>query len=175
MMETTRIPLLCRQYLDHLPLSSGQRDEIEAQLAAMPATTAREAMANLHRILAGDDVDVTNPAYGSIAARAQVAIGQDDAWAGDDAALQSPQSLLPPHQLKVAPPVHRASMVPEPWGALNPLVRWCKRTFGRDQSPAPWEAGEAAPEPAHPARGGLRRLVLLFLMLGQTALATFYM
>ncbi|GGI54949.1 glucans biosynthesis glucosyltransferase MdoH [Oxalicibacterium solurbis] len=174
-METTRIPLPCRQYLDHLSLPRAQRDEIEAQLTAMPAATAREAMANLHRILAGDDVDVANPAYGSIAARAQTAIEQDDAWACDDAAIQSPQSLAPPQQLKVAPPVHRASMVPEPWGALNPLVRWCKRTFGRDQSPAPWEAGEAAPEPVHPARGGLRRLVLLFLMLGQTALATFYM
>jgi membrane glycosyltransferase len=29
-------------------------------------------------------------------------------------------------QLCVAPPINRASMVPEPWGALNPLVRWCQ-------------------------------------------------
>src|SRR5690606_30238117 len=125
-----------RQYLEHLSLPRTQRDEIEAQLetqlAAMPAATAREAMANLHRILAGDVADVANPAYGSIAARAQTAIEQDDAWACGEAAIQSPQSSPSPHQLKVAPPIHRASMVPEPWGALNPLVRWCKRTFGSD-------------------------------------------
>ena len=100
-MEATRMaPAACRQYLDHLSLPLAQRSEIEsqleAQLAAQPAATTREAMAILHRILAGDDAETVNPAFGSIAARAQTAIEQDDAWACDDTTALPSSSCSPP-------------------------------------------------------------------------------
>src|SRR5690606_32221073 len=79
--------------------------------------------------------------------------------------------------LCVAPPIHRASMVPHPWGALNPLVRWWQSMFSRKQAQA--EEAEASEDgdlpPPGKTGGGLRRLVLLFLMLGQTAMATYFM
>ena len=161
---STRLPPPCRHYLERLSLPQEMRDDIEEQLAALPAASPREAMARLHRLLAGENADAGNPAFGSIAARAQLDIAQDTAWQKDEDAV--------PSQLCVAPPVNRASMVPEPWGALNPLVRWGQSLFGKEEA-----EGKApdAPPPVRPANGGLRRLVLLFLMLGQTALATFYM
>lgn len=162
---STRIPPPCRHYLERLALPQAMRDDIEEQLAALPAASPREAMTRLHRLLAGENADAGNPAFGSIAARARLEIAQDAAW--------KKQEGEPPSQLCIAPPINRASMVPEPWGALNPLVRWGSSLFGASKD----SAGKTpdAPPPVHPARGGLRRLVLLFLMIGQTALATFYM
>ncbi len=174
-MDVSRIPPSCRHYLDRLELPQALRDEIESRLVALPALSNREAMTRLHRMLAGKNVDAGNPAYASVAARARLTVGQQAAWCDDDAATAADAQSS---QLCVAPPVNRASMVPEPWGALNPIVRWCQALFRRGGTTSMKKASAkktAAPPPGKRASGGVRRLVLLFLMLGQTALATFYM
>lgn len=102
-----------------------------------------------------------------------------------------------PADLQLAPPLRRMSMVPRPWGTLNPLKRWAEALFRRrrhwverERSHArhPWPAKPpvhaAAGGPPDPAQarpddwqgpGNLRRTVLLVLMLAQTAIATFFM
>lgn len=209
MMDAPRIPLPCRHYLDKLSLPPAVRDGIEAQLAEPPTLSTRDAMTRLHHILAQKNADSDNPAYGSVIARARLALGRDAVWRADPAAsAANTVEQNEPAQLCVAPPLNRASMVPHPWGALNPLTRWVQRVFGRvqveDAAALDASAGDAiavepaeisihellpqsasastsqadavnAPQAAGKARGGLRRLVLLFLMLGQTALATYYM
>ncbi|HEY4071944.1 MAG TPA: glucans biosynthesis glucosyltransferase MdoH [Herbaspirillum sp.] len=104
----------------------------------------------------------------------------------------------------VAPPLNRKSMVPRPWGELNPLVRWvdvANRRFDRRSAkrkaakqgiilpPVPTLAAERrrrreedaewvdGPDPIgrwHRS-GNVRRLALLFLMLLQTGTATYFM
>lgn len=190
----SRIPPQCRHYLDRLALPAASRREIEAQLAQVPAPSLHESMARLHRLLADRHAtaDAGNPALGSVGTRAHLATGQTvaslapgDATLSDktcDANAQLHEQLRA--QLHVAPPINRASMVPQPWGALNPLVRWL-RSFGGSQPSAPGSPGiqaeqKASADPVRVPRGrknngGLRRLTLLFLMLSQTALATYYM
>lgn len=178
-MDTPLIPLPCRHYLDRLPLSPSVRDGIEARLAEAPTLSARDAMIRLHHMLAQKNADAAYPAYGSVAARAQLALGPAAVW-------REPDDALPGHagaqkdsaQLCVAPPIKRASMVPQPWGELNPVIRWFHSVWGRNQLPdtVPDQAASTSvQEKEEQARGGLRRLVLLFLMLAQTALATYYM
>lgn len=169
-MDAPLIPLPCRHYLDRLSLPPAVRDGIEVQLAEKPALSTHDAMTRLHHILAQNNADAGNPAYGSVAARAQLALGQAALCGGHDDANRGKD----PAQLCVAPPVHRASMVPHPWGALNPVKRWFQTLFGRAQA---GDATAAAAPPAedNAASGGMRRLLLLLLMLGQTALATYYM
>lgn len=171
-MDAPLIPLPCRHYLDRLSLPPAVRDGMEAQLAETPTLSTRDAMTRLHHILAQKNADADNPAYGSVAARAQLALGQAAVWCErGDVPGENSAERKDPAQLRVAPPINRASMVPHPWGALNPVTRWFQTLFGRPQ------AGDAGGQPAedNAARGGMRRLVLLLLMLGQTALATYYM
>jgi len=198
-MDAPIIPMPCRHYLDRLSLPTTVREGIEAQLAETPALSTRGAMTRLHHILAQKNADGDNPAYGSVIARAKLALGQAAVWRGsDDTSAANTSQHHQPVALCVAPPLNRASMVPHPWGALNPFTRWFQCTFGpgrmsqnhvgetkvKDVAVADVSGREALPEPAvvdtaptasSKANGGIRRLVLLFLMLGQTALATYYM
>lgn len=177
MMDAACIPAACRHYLDRLSLPSEVRDDIEAQLAQTPALSAHDAMARLHQLLARQPVDENNPAWDSAEARAQIATGRQFDKADDSSDTSAP---APP--LRFAPPINRGSMVPHPWGALNPVVRWGQslwhigRAKQRKSSKTRSDAHIApAQKDGNSAGGGLRRLVLLFLMLGQTALATYYM
>jgi len=163
MMENAGIPTNCRLYLDRLALPSQTRAAIDAQLAQTPGLSPADAMRRLHVLLAGNGDDA-NPARGSVVARTRHAVG-------DNVELKTEADYIET-QLNLAPPVHRGSMVPVPWGPLNPLVRWAKALF-RMNKLAPINVD--APPSRNPAGGGVRRLVLLFLMLGQTALATYYM
>lgn len=188
-MDASLIPLPCRHYLDRLALPQAVRDGIEAQLAEAPTLSTRDAMTRLHHILAQKNADADNPAYGSVYARARLALGNAAVWRGKAGTATTLEQHGPAH-LCVAPAVNRASMVPQPWGALNPVTRWFQDTFSRDQPQAAAIAQNKNLQEKHlqektpqeknarkspAANGGLRRLVLLFLMLGQTALATYYM
>jgi membrane glycosyltransferase len=86
-------------------------------------------------------------------------------------------------RLITMPPLQRASMVPQPWSA-NPLVRlgrWLvERTVGRRGrlvSRSEPHRSPNAPDPrgAWHRTGTLRRLVLLALILSQSAAATYFM
>jgi membrane glycosyltransferase len=81
-----------------------------------------------------------------------------------------------------APPPNRISMLPQPWGNLNPLRRWW-RSLGGNAAGATATSGASAAARTGQRNGrrdwhrsgGWRRLILLLLMLGQTGLATYFM
>ena len=106
--------------------------------------------------------------------------------------------------LLLTPPLLRGSMVPTPWGELNPIKRWyAARLRQRHQHvdrggdvgtlrqawPATPEViaqrgqpsqplqhvGQNSPQHDWQSQGNVRRLVLLILMLGQTTAATYFM
>jgi membrane glycosyltransferase len=132
-------------------------------------------MRTLHHALAGNDQGHDkgdkgdNPAHDSVAKRLQLAghALTPASAPGDDAQ----------RRISSTPPVNRISMVPQPWGSLNLLVRWFKRLIGREAPQAilrgPAEAD--APASAETLGGGWRRVILMFLMFGQTGLATYFM
>lgn len=171
-MAASYIPSACRHYLHKLALAPEARAAIEAQLT--DTVTPRAAMTQLHQLLAQQNIDPQHPAFGSVAARAQRALGSISAHAFIRPPSSEPLANLLPlqaPQFNLAPPVKRTPMVPEPWGDLNPITRWW-RSLGKNKTA---KIDHAAPVIKHGKSGGLRRLVLLFLMLGQTALATYYM
>jgi membrane glycosyltransferase len=139
-----------------------------AQQAALPvaasdALTPPLAMRALHEALAGGDGADDNPAHGSVARRLQLA----------------GVALGPDSRLHTAPPINRTSMVPQPWGSLNPLTRWLDKLRGKPAAQTlrrgPPEADAPDPLGYRPQGGGWRRLILMLLMFGQTALATYFM
>ncbi|MBK4733138.1 glucans biosynthesis glucosyltransferase MdoH [Noviherbaspirillum pedocola] len=174
------------RYLDRLGLSPQARAAIEAKLAIGAQTTPAQAMADLHRLLAelqpdAPGADAVDPAAASIAAR--IGLSHAAPSVEEDAHGQA--------RLCAARPLHRASMTPHPWGPLNPLVRWSEsvlrrqrewkaRGATRQREPWPADAPQAGgnhpnASPRRQPDGGLRRGILLLLMLGQTALATWFM
>lgn len=176
---------LCERYLDRLPLTSDLRRDLAAR---SNSAAPRAAMASLHHALAGKDALRANPAYASVAARLRLAYSQ--ALVPPAPPRQKAQSPANVHRLDVArgehggelplrfaPPLNRASMVPHPWGPLNPLARWL-RSFAqrRPAASAPEEVVDAPdPRGAWQHNGNIRRIVLLLLMLVQTAFATSFM
>lgn len=100
-------------------------------------------------------------------------------------------------RITIAPPINRTPIVARPWGTLNPIVRWIEnanRAFDRRpslKSRRRATAHEAAQQtsveqhvvadPQQESRdilrhnGSLRRLVLVFMMLAQTVVATYFM
>ncbi|WP_175624572.1 MULTISPECIES: glucans biosynthesis glucosyltransferase MdoH [Oxalobacteraceae] len=174
-MDAPRIPTQCRHYLDHLALPEQERRALEEQLEQSATFSTRVAMGDLHNALAGEHANPDNPALGSVLARTWLALAPKTADKASGktipAAALSDEAGVP---LSIAPPINRASMVPEPWGALNPLTRWVQRIFKRQPKKSP-PATDAVTPANDGAKGGTRRLVLLLLMLGQTGLATYYM
>ncbi|NMM27017.1 MAG: glucans biosynthesis glucosyltransferase MdoH [Glaciimonas sp.] len=178
------------RYLDILPLTTLQRQALQGAAAHCGGHPQR-AMTALHQALADDNVNDSNsdnPAYASVASRLQLAY------------QSSPTAELPPHQaptptptptinfdrcghirVSSTPPLHRISMVPQSWGALNPLIRWMHTLSGhRDCAAETTRTGPPSADAPDPGGnwqhdGGWRRLILLLLMFGQTGLATYFM
>ncbi|KIF83190.1 glucans biosynthesis glucosyltransferase MdoH [Noviherbaspirillum autotrophicum] len=184
---------LCERYLDRLPLSPHERSAFAWRVAHGAPHAAFTA---LHCALAGRPAPRAmhaHVAHASVEARLQLAYRpphtalQPDTleWAAGGQGRRMP--------LPFAPPVNRASMVPQPWGALNPLARWlqavvqrrhARRTSQGDgaalsQPPRADGAAEGvdAPDPqgVWQHRGNIRRGVLLSLMLAQTGIAAYFM
>lgn len=76
-------------------------------------------------------------------------------------------------RVRATPPIHRGSMVPDPWIA-NVLVRVWRRLFGGEEKRVAKERRAMHQEKWRRA-GARRRLCLLVLVFGQTAVATYYM
>ncbi|WP_293778708.1 glycosyltransferase, partial [uncultured Oxalicibacterium sp.] len=184
-MAHSSLPAPCRQYLERLALPPAVQNDIATRLQARVGASATDAQAMdaLHALLAESasagghsDRHPDNPAFASVGARTTLVVDEDASWC-DETGVIVPDARQAT-SLYVAPPIHRASMVPHPWGALNPLVRWWQSMFRRQEFEA--DKANAAidrdlPPAGTKANGGVRRLVLLFLMLGQTAMATYYM
>ncbi|MFC7518274.1 glucans biosynthesis glucosyltransferase MdoH [Herbaspirillum sp. GCM10030257] len=189
---------LCERYLDRLRALPAVRKNASDAIDAAGAANEAEAFSALHAALAGSELTPDNPALGSVPVRAALASapGTDLPGATDAAspAGQHDVSVIPSGPL--APPLKRTSMVPHPWTPLNPLKRWAialvrrRRHWverradetGRKAWPAatPSTPGEDvidAPDPRGKwqHQGNIRRLVLLVLMLSQTAVATWFM
>ncbi|MGN6702423.1 MAG: glucans biosynthesis glucosyltransferase MdoH, partial [Burkholderiaceae bacterium] len=175
----------CADYLGRLPLPPAERERLLAQVDAGNPRSPREAMTALHRLLAGGDASAGEPAYASVAARLRMLRTTPEGAqavdalppASSDAPNASNKPIAP-----IAPPICRRSMVPHPWGTLNPLLRWWRGDDGtptRQASPADPAAQDTvdSPDPRGDWQhnGNVRRLVLLVLMLAQTAMATWFM
>lgn len=76
-------------------------------------------------------------------------------------------------RLKAAPTINRGTMVPEPW-ITNVLVRGWRRIFGRERRQVVKVQNELKQDRWRQV-GARRRLCLLLLVFGQTAIATYYM
>jgi membrane glycosyltransferase len=183
-MRATEASLQVARYLDRLQLPAEDRAAVEARIAIEPGTTPAQAMARLHLALAGEpaqSADQADPAYGSVAARIRLA----------DAAPGTGETTHGHARLACMPPLNRVSMTPHPWGTLNAITRWSESVLRRPRdwlprrptfTRQPWpadspQAGGNAPDASAERQptGGLRRGVLLLLMLSQTALATWFL
>ncbi|SMP45954.1 glucans biosynthesis glucosyltransferase MdoH [Noviherbaspirillum suwonense] len=180
-MRATEASLKVARYLDRLQLPADLRSAVEARVAIGPDTTPAQAFAALHLALAAEQAQPSDPAYGSVGARIRLA----------DAAPGTAETADGHARLACMPPLNRVSMTPHPWGTLNAVTRWSESvlrrprdwiarrpTFTREPWPADSpQAGGNAPDASAERQptGGLRRGVLLLLMLSQTALATWFM
>ena len=141
-------------YLNRLALTPEERAALEQQASSLQ---------ELHHALAGKSQHAQT-AYASVPARLRLAYRQ---------AEQEP--------LRFAPPLRRKSMVPRPWGNLNPLLRWLDAANRRIDEPdaidaeVPLETNGPASQGRWLHNGKPRRFLLCLLMLTQTALATWLM
>jgi membrane glycosyltransferase len=186
--------LLCERYLDRLPLTGEQRRVLNARIGTT-GTGPRAALTAVHHALAGTAAEHDNPAYGSVARRLQLAYDRrapqqpsadNIRWLDAERRRQA--------RMQFAPTPKRSSMVPHPWGPLNPITRWrhalmrrrhqwiersgnaLRRAWPAALPPAADEACDAPdPRGGWQHQGNVRRLVLLFLMLAQTVIATYFM
>jgi len=186
------------RYLAQLPLTPAQRQDLLARVAGQRDVEA--AFNDLHGLLAGSQAPqaADNAAAASIAARLRLQYPQAAV-----SSLANPAATVTAQgdHIKVAPALHRSSMVPREWGTLNPFSRWVEEAgrrfeqraarrqglpssepeFIEDSLQSPAQSGDAdlpdAPDPRGywQGSGNLRRVVLLALMLLQTGLATYFM
>jgi len=143
------------EYLSHLP----------ADLVARESLADAGSFDELHRRLAGAGV-AGDPALASADPRLRP-LGGDDL---EEVGLLATDAAGRPCLL-AAPPIRRTRVVPEPWDG-NLLQRLWRRLAGRG---APSSASCEPPATSWQRTASLRRLLLLLLMLGPTALATWYM
>jgi membrane glycosyltransferase len=154
-------------YAACLPLDEDRRRHLLRQ--AQSATPGESAFARLHRELAGTTDASASPSLASIAARLRLR--------HPAAPLQQDRHGRP--RLQLTPPMARSRMRPQPLDRhpLRRLARALKaRLLGRRQLMQPPEAG-LSPQQRAPWQGQalIRRLLLLILIFGQTAVATGYM
>ncbi|MGV6476160.1 glucans biosynthesis glucosyltransferase MdoH [Azotobacter vinelandii] len=144
------------EYLRHLPLAAAERGRL----------TDADSLAELHcRLAGGARAGLGDAALASASRRLSEGYGDEPAATGRLASDAAGRACL-----AAAPPIRRTPVVPEPWDC-NPLLRLWRRFTGRrnpspprDLPPVSWQRGASR-----------RRLLLLLLMLGPTALATWYM
>ncbi len=159
-------------YLELLPVSDADRTALAAQVGD-PADA--DAFLKVHQALAREalppsaDGPAPDPVVASAAARLSLGYGNEPAEAGvvhADPYGGACVASMPPHT--------RTSMVPEPW-MTNPVVRGWRRLRGKAPKRRTIEGSEDRPEPRWRRTGELRRMALLFLVIVQTGLATWYM
>ena len=163
---------VCHQYLERLPLSPQAKrlvlDEVGAE--ADPA----RAMAALHVILGGAPASVTDASAASIQRRLQLACPSPDGHVHTECTGVEGSGHV---RLATTPSLHRTPMAPSAW--LLPVMTRVWRGMGRwfqrrrpARRPGPDPELQAL-EAARPSRwrAAVRRIVLLGLVLGQTAAA----
>ena len=171
-------PAACERYLDRVPVSPDLRRELLNNVACGDDADPESAIHSLQQKLAAKDAG-QSPAgatYGSVGRRLNLAYGAPQA-AGEPLVQRRADGTV---HIDTGPAPERASMVPRAWpphivtGFLRNLGR---RVLGRPPVPETWDTLHDGPDAEgkwHPA-GAHRRWVLLGLVAGQTALATYFM
>jgi len=179
----------CERYVDRLPLPPEQRSELLADAPAVGDSAlnggSRDAQAAIEQLqsrLAARDVakDATSApggsTYASIGRRLTIAYGNPQA--GGRPLLQRREDGTV--RLDTGPAPQRSSMVPRQWPP-HIVTGWLRNTWrrmlGRAPVPETWDTLHDGPDAEgkwHPA-GSHRRWFLLGLVIGQTALATYFM
>ncbi|QOT78776.1 glucans biosynthesis glucosyltransferase MdoH [Cupriavidus basilensis] len=168
----------CERYLDRVPVSPDQRRELLDNVAGSDAADTESAIHLLQRTLAAKDGEPSpaGPSYGSVGRRLNLAYGAPQV-SGEPLVQRRADGTV---HIDTGPAPKRASMVPRAWpphivtGFLRNLGR---RMLGRPPVPETWDTLHDGPDAEgkwHPA-GKHRRWVLLGLVAGQTALATYFM
>ncbi|WP_430869653.1 glucans biosynthesis glucosyltransferase MdoH [Cupriavidus basilensis] len=168
----------CERYLDRVPVSPDQRRELINSVAASGGADPESAIHLLQQTLTGKDGTQVpaGAAYGSVGRRLNLAYGAPHV-AGEPLVQRRADGTV---HIDTGPAPERASMVPRAWpphivsGFLRNLGR---RVLGRPPAPETWDTLHDGPDAEgkwHPA-GAHRRWVLLGLVTGQTALATYFM
>jgi membrane glycosyltransferase len=141
---------------------------------ALPADTShfnngdQDGLASVHHGMASKDADPDNPGLGSVVTRLKLGFGHPC----DDVSSPAKAAGSPSPPFPVTPRLARGSMVPTPWGTLNPIKRWWQAVTRRDSA----EGLPTDPAAGHWQHlGNIRRIVLLTLMLSQTGVATYFM
>ncbi|ALM85127.1 glucans biosynthesis glucosyltransferase MdoH [Bordetella sp. N] len=156
-------------YLSRLALPPENRTAFE-RLASEAASAGDPPLDAVHRQLA----DGAPPADDAVAASARGRLAASDA-VDQAAAEHATQTETAGICLPSAPPLNRTPMSPEPW-ITNPLVRGWRRLKGGSQPPAPdYEAVAPHMDQSWRRAGSRRRMALLFLVVVQTVIATYYM
>lgn len=171
-------PAACERYLDRVPVSPDLRRELLNNVACGDDADPESAIHSLQQKLAAKDAG-QSPAgatYGSVGRRLNLAYGAPQA-AGEPLVQRRADGTV---HIDTGPAPERGSMVPRAWpphivtGFLRNLGR---RVLGRPPVPETWDTLHDGPDAEgkwHPA-GAHRRWVLLGLVAGQTALATYFM
>jgi membrane glycosyltransferase len=139
-------------YAARLPLAPERRAELVAHAARH--ASAREGLAALHAAIAGEGRASANPALDSAAARL--------AFASPDAPVHGDPRAP---RLETTPPLRRTPMAPRRWLAGLGAVAQAEGGPLREKGARPRWAATAA----------LRRLVLLALVVAQSAIATSFL
>ncbi|KJK21966.1 glucosyltransferase MdoH [Burkholderiaceae bacterium 16] len=171
-------PAACERYLDRVPVSPDLRRELLNNVACGDDADPESAIHSLQQKLAAKDAGQSpaGAAYGSVGRRLNLAYGAPQA-AGEPLVQRRADGTV---HIDTGPAPERASMVPRAWpphivtGFLRNLGR---RVLGRPPVPETWDTLHDGPDAEgkwHPA-GAHRRWVLLGLVAGQTALATYFM
>jgi len=171
-------PAACERYLDRVPVSPDLRRELLNNVACGDDADPELAIHSLQQKLAAKDAGQSpaGAAYGSVGRRLNLAYGAPQA-AGEPLVQRRADGTV---HIDTGPAPERASMVPRAWpphivtGFLRNLGR---RVLGRPPVPETWDTLHDGPDAEgkwHPA-GAHRRWVLLGLVAGQTALATYFM
>lgn len=189
----TVLPAHCKKYLNRFGVLPEHSEHIAASSTHAYRMPVRDTLATLHYLLAGAAAVRPSPAYGAVASRLEVSYAHALQPDAAEACSTATGAGLP--RLEIAPPLNRGAMVPHPWGMLNPVKRWLQSALRRrehwvprshGQQRQPWPAALPCtadddvvdgPDPRGKwqSQGNIRRLVLLALMLGQTAVATYFM
>ena len=156
-------------YLQRLALPPESKAAL-AQQAAAGAAAGRAPMTALHEALAAGAPPAADPVVASGLARLQAAPELDPQVAAMAQQTEESGVCLPS-----GPPLNRTPMVPEPW-ITNPLVRGWRRIRGQgDPTSDDYNATAPGMDPRWRLAGSRRRLSLLFLVIVQTVIATYYM
>jgi membrane glycosyltransferase len=152
-----------RRYVNRLPLTAEQRTKLAAA-ASNGAATMADALGRLHASLASSARTALHAAYGTIGARLRLALGRPRPPAGE----LLTHDVQGRERLETTPRLARSPMAPHAW-----LAPRAKAVTAAHEPPA--TATPQDPGSRWRARASRRRLVLVALILAQTAIATNYM